>query len=508
MAVASGLARPARGDRAPSHATDDTVGRLDELSQRAWAKAGVVPTERADNLKVARRLSLALTGTIPSLEELRWLQRLDEGDRLPRYLDRLLADRRFADYFAERLARAYVGTHSGPLLVYRRRRFVYWLSDAIARDRPYDGLVRELVSSNGLWTDKPGTNFITAHERDPVQLAARSARAFLGVRMDCAQCHDHPFAHWKQRDFEGLAAHYAGIEQNITGIHDGDGRFKPGGRMMMMGDAPAAEPRVPFAREAASDEGTRRQRLAHWITSGDNPNFGRAIANRVWALMFGRGLTRSGVDDIEGEELIEGMLDALDDDFRRHGHHLKRLVRVIGLSRAFRLQSGSATAASKAQHERFAAFPISRLRAEQIAGALVQMSSLATIDADSHIVWRLMRAGSTRDFVRRFGDAGEVELEPQAGTLMQRLVMMNGKVVRERTEPNPFSASGRIAMLAPSDEQRVRIAFLMALSRQPSELELTHFVEQLRDKKGKPRARAMHDMMWALVNSTEFSWNH
>src|SRR5262249_42603571 len=153
------------------------------------------------------------------LEEIRALERLPAEERIDAHLERLLSDRRFADYFAERLTRAFLGTEDGPFLIYRRRRFVYWLSDKLAENQPYDELVREIIATEGLWTDHPATNFITAtaaeNGPDPVRLAARTTRAFLGVRIDCAQCHDHPFAAWKQGDFEGLAAYFAQAQQSV-----------------------------------------------------------------------------------------------------------------------------------------------------------------------------------------------------------------------------------------------------------------------------------------------------
>ena len=156
----------------------------------------------------------------------------------------------------------------------------------------------------------------------------------------------------------------------------------------------------------------------------------------------------------------------------------------------------------------FAAFPEVKLRPEQLAGALVQMSSLHVVDADSHILMRLMRSGNTRDFVRRYGDLGDEELREHGGTVAERLVLMNGRIVRERIKANLFSAGGRIARLARNDEQRVRTAFLMVYTRQPSARELEVFTEALSGLSDKARNRAMEDMLWAMVNATEFSWSH
>ena len=486
------------------------VTEIDAACEKAWGDKGVTPLGRANDLRVARRLSLSLTGAVPSLEEIRALQAGPEEGALDQFLERLLEDRRFADYFAERLSRAFVGDNEGPFLVFRRRRFEYWLSDRLADNTPYDEIVAGMVAGTGLWTDNPETNFITGHQRDPVRLTARTTRAFLGMRLDCAQCHDHPFAHWKQADFEGLAAHYAGIEQSVRGITDSRApEFKPGGMMMMGSDAPAAAPAVPFAKEAMPDKGTRRERLAAWITSPRNEAFGKAIANRVWTMMFGTSLTRSGVDDIEGSERVVGVLGMLGRDFAANGHDLRRLIRVVARTRAFRMRAGDkdATNASQAA-DLYAAFPITKLRAEQIAGSVVQISQLRALDAESHILFRLMKAGNVSDFVKRYGDAGEDELREQKGTLMQQLVLMNGRIVRERIEANLLSAAGRIAGLSPDDETRVRVSFLTVYAREPTPRELEHFTSLLADKKGQPRRHAMEDMLWAMVNATEFSWNH
>lgn len=484
---------------------------VDAACEAAWQRAGITPKGPAPWERVARRLALALAGTVPSLEELRALEALPEADRADAYLDRLLADRRFADTFAERFARAYVGALDGPFIVFRRRRFVYWLSDAIAGGTPLDQIARELIASEGLPTDQPATNFITAHERDPARLAARTARAFLGAPLDCAQCHDHPFAAWKQSDFEGLAAFYAGVEQGITGIQDDPGAFAEAATMRVKtesGDRERpAEPRVPFAQEADPGEGRPRERLSRWATSPENTRFSRALANRVWALLFGQPLTWGAVDDLDAGERLPGALDALAADLRGSGHDLKRIVRVIAGSRAFRMAAGGAEGDAAAEGA-FAAFPLTPLRAEQIAGALAQIASLRTITAESHIVWRLMRLTTTSTFVEHYGDAGEEELRPAGGTVGQRLALMNGEVVAERIGAGLFSAAGRIARLAPDDAARVKAAYWVVLTREPTSAELAHFTGRLAGKGGDDRDRVMEDMVWALVNATELSWNH
>ena len=223
---------------------------LNRQFRKEWSEQGIKPAAKASELAILRRASLALTGAIPSLQEIRRFEALPEGSRVARWLAEILDDRRFSDYFAERFARAFVGTEDGPFIRFRRRRFVNWLSDAFVANRRYDQVVGEMIASRGIWTDRPSTNFVSVTfdpDRkifDPERLAARSARAFLGVRIDCAQCHDHPFQSWKQKDFQGLAAFFGQVEPGFTGVLDGQGKFEINDRKT--GKPSTIEPAVPF----------------------------------------------------------------------------------------------------------------------------------------------------------------------------------------------------------------------------------------------------------------------
>src|SRR5262249_44561625 len=141
------------------------VGRVDDAFRQAWAEVKTRPAPAASDLAVARRLALALMGTVPSLEEIRQLEYLPSEERLAWWIDHVLQDRRCADYLAERPARPCVGPEDGPFLLYRRRRFVTWLADQLAQDRPYDAVVRDLIASDGLWTSNPATNFVSVTSR-------------------------------------------------------------------------------------------------------------------------------------------------------------------------------------------------------------------------------------------------------------------------------------------------------------------------------------------------------
>jgi hypothetical protein len=496
----------------PRDTHKDIVTEVNQAFLGEWLSRGLSSAPGASELAVYRRLTLALTGTIPSLEEIRRFEARPEGRRVGPALEELLSDRRFADYFGERLARVFVGTEAGPFLLFRRHRFVAWLSDELTRNRPYDALVRDMIAGEGIWTDRPETNFVSVtfdpavKRPDPERLAARTARAFLGVRLDCAQCHDHPFQAWKRQDFQGLASFFGQVRNSFTGFRD-DGKTVYEMTDLKTGKPVPVAPRVPFLPELLPPTGTPRARLARWVTDKTNPNFPRATANRVWALLLGRPLAEP-VDDLIGAEAPPAALQLLADDFVANGYDLKRLIRVVAATQVFHLESAMEPEPTAAHEAAWAVFPLTKLRPEQVVGAIAQAASLETINDDSHIVVKLVNGIDERNFVHRYGDTGEDAFDSEAGTIPQRLLLMNGTLVNNKTKPGLFNTAQRIAMQAPSDRAAVDLAYLTILTRRPSAEESTHFVAKLAGKKGAARNHQMSDLSWTLINATEFSWNH
>lgn len=494
---------------------------------------------RADDLTIARRLSLALTGTIPSLEEIRVLESQPAGNRTEWWVSHLLEDRRYADYVAERLARAYVGTENGPFLIYRRRRFVLWLSDQLHKNTHYDELVRKLIADTGIWTDSPAVNFVTVtgdqnnkNQPDPIRLAGRTSRAFLGLRIDCLQCHDNNLAKefmlggrdnprdGLQSDFHQLAAYFSQTKTSPLGIRDSDGTYE---YQYLDADKPAPIlPATPYAAELLDSDGTRREQLARWVTHRQNKPFARAIVNRVWALMFGRPLV-DPIDNIalygyeqddegrwwDGEARFPPALETLSEDFATHGFDLQRLIRMIAASEVFQLDSRAEFQPTAAHEKQWAVFPLTRLRGEQMAGSIIQAGSLKTINADSHIITQLTRYGQQNQFLKRYGDTGTDEFEDRGGTIPQALLRLNGNLVKERTKQSMlFNAASKIAALAPNDAKAVETAYLTVFTRRPTARERAFFVRQLSGLHGDERAEKLEDLFAVLLNSTEFSWNH
>ncbi len=488
------------------------VAALDESFHKQWAAGKFTPAAPADDLAQMRRLSLALCGSVPSLEEIRRFEARPKETRVREWLDALLADRRFSDYLAERFARVYVGTEDGPFILYRRRRFIAWLSDVLLENRRYDDLVREMIAERGLWTDHPATNFVSVTfdpelgKPTPERLAARVARAFLGMRIDCAQCHDHPFQKWKQDDFRGLASFFGGVNSNLRGIRDGEkNEYRPPDRKTR--EPVDVAPCVPFRPELKPDSGSPREQLAAWVTDRRNTSFSQATVNRVWVLLLGRPLAEP-VDDLPSAGELHPALDLLAADFAAHDYNLHRLIRTIVASEAFRLGSATDAPNPDALDAAWAVFPMTRLRPEQIAGALFQAASVTTLGPQSHWFIRLSTYTGRNDFVKRYGDSGEDEFDDKSGTIPQRLLLMNGKIAKEKTAGGLLTAAGQIAGLAPDDQTAVETAFLAVLTRRPTPEELTHFTARLDKAKGDTRKERLSDLFWALMNTTEFSWSH
>ena len=491
---------------------------VDTSFEQDWSQKQIQPAAHADDLTLVRRLSLALTGSIPSLQEVRMMESLKGANATQWWLSHLLPDRRTSDYLAERLVRVYVGIENGPFLIYRRRRLVDWLSDAIQQNRPYDQIARSLISAQGVWTTNPEVNFVSVTNQmnnkgpDEAKLAARVSRAFLGVQMDCVQCHDGKLGStWKQSDFHTLAAYFGQAKFELNGLRD-DPKQKYKFRYLGKTEEEVVPAMVPWKPELLPQKGTPRDRLASWVTSKENKPFARTLVNRMWALLFNRPLI-TPVDDIPLEGPLPPGMEALADDLIAHNFDLHRLLRVISATRVFQQSSRSADPThpvTETAEKCWAAFPVTRLRPEQMAGSVIQAASLSTIDSEAHVIFRIKRDIDVAKFVKRYGDSGEDNFDDGGGTMPQRLLLMNGNMVTDNTRGNPLINAGtRIGMLAPNDAIAVEAAYLSIFTRRPTPAEAGYFTDLLATaKSSNSRSNAMSDLYWTLMNATEFSWNH
>lgn len=503
----------------------------------------------ADWHTLTRRISLALIGNGLSLEEMRVVEQLPEDKRAVWWTEYLLKDRRSSDYLAERWTRATVGTNNGPFLIFRRRKYVDWLADNFEKGTPYDVIVRELIEAKGSWTDAPQVNFLTAtmdendnKKPDAIRLAGRTSRAFLAQRIDCLQCHhdylgkvnftdalnendDHDAESMgtpstavgsrtgEQADFHQLAAFFSGTKMDnpFVGLHNSapDYRIK----YLNEENESAVSPTVPYLRELMPETGDSRHKLSVWVTHPKNKAFARATVNRMWAILFGKPLVEP-LDSIPLSGPFPPGLEILAEDFSKNGHDLKRLIRTIVCTDVFqrdsRMIKETGSEAVEQEHEdHWAIFPLTQLRPEQVAASIHQACRLIAIDESSSIISRLELFGGVNDFTKAYGDQGDDEFTQQSVTIPQRLLVMNGSFVSERINHNPImNAATRIASLVRDDQEAVKTAYLSTLNREPSGAELNAFCERLKGTQGTARSEAMGSIFWAIINSTEFQWNH
>ncbi len=525
--LASGLSesRPTEDNRLSEACEDDiaaTIQAVDQQRLTSLTAIGLESAPIADWLTICRRLSLALVGNQLSLEELRQLQQLPESQRESVHLANLLNDSRFHDYWAERWTRFLVGTDEGQFIVFRRRRFRVWLTEVFAENRPYDQMVRDLITAEGLWTDQPQVNFLTATfdsnegQADPVRLAARTSRAFLGLRIDCLQCHsdflgnvnlgdvDDP-REGLQSDFHQLAAFFSSAKTSgLQGVRSGEVEYRY--KYLYEEEEVDVQPAVPYSPELLPSQGDARERLAQWITHPKNQQAARAAVSHVWALMFGRPAGEA-VDNLPLNEEISPMLTALADDFVATGFNLRRLIRLIARSAAFRVDSRADFPINQTHEQYHAVFPLVRLRPEQVAGSVIQASRIKKTDRESSVILQLQTLNGTNEFVRQYGDIGEDEFTTDAVTVTQRLLMMNGNMISDMVNPNPvLNSAAHIGMFAANDQQVVQSLYLCVLNRYPTEREQQHFVDRLRESSDPEKTRS--DLTWVLLNSSELAWNH
>lgn len=469
---------------------DPTQAASERAASEAFDRAvfGDTPPPPVDELLVLRRASLGLLGVVPSLERTQALLADPRPDRLEHQLRAMVDDPRFRARFAQHLMEAVAGPDGHAPLVYRGDRLRSFFEAGLRDHRSYGVLVRELVGAKGLWTGAPASNFITAafDGQMPRQevLTTRISRAFLGERMDCAACHDHPFTDLSHEDFVGLASFFGETQLSFAGVVD-----RP--------HTSTTAPRVPFGEGWLPAEGSLRDRLAAWLTHPQNLQLRLAIANRAMEVVFGRGWI-DPVDDLpeDGPEL--GPLTVLADDLRAHGDDLDRLVRVLIASHLFRAPAGPG-----GERQLGRSFPITRLEPETVARSLVQVSELRTAQGQGSLLIRAVRFAKQRDFV----EAASRGSAARAATIPEILLVMNGDLASEAARGGPLGSIARIAGLE-RDDLAVRALFLTVLTRAPREEELRRFTTALAGTQGRARTEAVEDALWALLASPELTWSH
>lgn len=492
---------------------------IDRLAYDRFRRLGLWPSEPMTDSEFIRRATLDTIGRLPSVSEVRAFLSESVPDKRDRLIERLLDDPAYADYWATRWADL---LRPNPARVGVKSAYVLheWLRDSFRRNRPYDEMIRELVTARGS-THEYGPAVVYRDRRDPPELTTLFSQVFLGVRLECARCHHHPNERWSQDDFFQFAAFFAEVGRKGKGVSppiSGGTEVifhKPGGKVTHPVSGSVMKPvalaaNAPAEIESGSDP---RARLAAWITDPRNPFFARAAANRVWANFFGHGIVEP-VDDFRASNPATNpeLLDALAGRLVEARFDLKALMRMILQSNLYQQQSepnawngGDTTHFSRAYRR--------RIPGEVLLDTVTQLTgrpdSFASLPAGSRAVeaWNYRMESDFLDAFGRPNSSQDCPCERDSNTsVTQALHLMNSENLHERLA-HPEGTVARLAASDRSDADMVEELYLMTFSRFPEPDEKAAALRAFTNPDATRRTAA-EDVLWALINSAEFVFNH
>ncbi len=488
------------------------------LSQ--WRRLGVVPSPIAADTTFLRRATIDICGTLPTPDEITEYTSDTRSDKRSRLIDRLLDRPEYASYFALKWADILQNRGAGYSTSKQRTGtmlFSGWIRDSLANNKPYDQFVTEIITASGSQYENPPALWYRTVRKSP-EYVESVAQAFMGIRIQCAQCHHHPTERWSQADYFGLAANFARVGRK-GGFADAEVPtdeiifLKPGGSVLHPRTGVALMPR-PLGGSAFSltSEDDPRVSLARWLTSRENPYFARTMANRMWAHFLGRGIVHP-IDDSRSTNPPSNpeLLDALAQDFAQNGFSLKRLIRSITLSHAYQLDSAP-HAGNTGDSQSFSRFYPRRLTAEVLLDGISQLLEVPTsfpgVPAGTRAI-DLPDENVAAHFLDVFGrparmSACECE-RVDSPALTQALELVNSVEIQRKLTAKP-SYSQR---LAESDKSHADLAtemFVRVLARPPRAEELKAATEYFASEPDK--AEACRSLLWSLLATNEFLFNH
>jgi hypothetical protein len=580
--------RPATTAGAPPSASKETRAALapeaiDAALRAAWKAEGVTPAPRADDATFVRRAYLDIVGTIPPPEVVAEIVASDAPDERKKLVDQLLDSPEYAEHWMNYWDDVLMGREARGQDV-DRVAFRYWLRARFEANAPWDRIVRDLVAATGqnsvggarvrlpqamamtvpMGTSVPrkgdddatdleqvngAVNWTLRFEQSPQDLAGNASRIFLGVQIQCAQCHDHKTEKWKQDDFRRFSSAF--LHARVEPIDKG----KPMGNVkrVELADFAKVPPRFaknpelsPIAQAKATaldgtdlekGEGTRKA-LAAWMTSRENPWFAKAIVNRMWGHFLGRGFV-DPVDDMRASNpaVMPELLDRLAADFVAHDYDLKHLIRTICATEAYNL-AASASAKPDPENKLWGRFHLVPLGPEELMNALLRATKLEDAAKKAGIQnLDALRVQLVKQYAFLFDVDEESDAPDYSGTVTQALSLLNGQLVGQGSRALPGSALDDVLAKKDLDDgARIDELTMRILSRKPTPDERARWVNYVQvasktppatvppPKKGgpgqgplarlgaraasDPRRAAYEDLVWAWLNSSEFTFNH
>jgi hypothetical protein len=481
----------------------DGVGRMsrqiDSRIEQRLDEAGMAPAEICGDSEFLRRVSLDLTGVIPTVSEVREFLADQRPDKRARRIERLLASPRHATHLAIAWRRIMLPTDFDPAQLDQAVGLQRWLRQQFVANLRYDRLVAEFLSSTGDQQTGPAL-FYRSLDAKPEKLAAATSRIFLGLQIQCAECHDHPFDQWTQRDFWGYAAFFAQLQPDRSMRGDAYRLVDlPTGEVTLPDSVEVVPPRFPRGDSPANDaRGTRRRQLSIWMASRDNPYLAPAAVNRVWEQMFGRGLVHP-VDDLgpHHQPSHPELFDELTQFFIDQGFDLRSLYRALANTKAYQRSSAGQVSESSEQ-PLYARMAVRRLTAEQLFDSL-------------HRSLNLPGGAPGPDDPRRRQFVAQMETSSRDVTqydlgIQQVLQLINGDPIAQSTAS---AQQGLLAALeAPflDPRQQVEVLYLATLSRFPSDVERETCLQHVHA--AAEGSQPLGDVLWALLNCAEYQFNH
>ena len=544
----------------------EPLNDLDKIFVEAWKAEGVAPAELAPDVAFVRRIYLDTIGRVPSLDEAKSALALDLTTRKGRrrLVDSLLEHPDYPKNFALILRNALIGRNpmggrdvNGPA-------FETWLRQQLLQNQPWDGMVREMIAGEGSSKENGAVNYILAHarfggsrladENAATALTGKTTRVFLGLQIQCTQCHDHFLNKtWKQNDFWGINAFFLGVEREELPRDDltkGDNNRPEG---FILRDTPTTAWSMFERRNAMGasvpplyiggiemkdfETKSRRQALADFITQKDRRQLGRAIVNRIWAHYMGKGFVNP-VDDFgdHNEVALPEALDHLADQLVEQKFDLKWLIATIATSLPYQLSSDIPASEKKKDDTLFARMALKPMSPEQLYESILTFSQAdagfgSGAEADNRRI--AQRQNWVRQFVRNFANDEGGESSEFEGTIPQAMMMMHGPMTDQviASFQTPDSRMQSLVEKAMTGRQPMTMLteslYGLILTRQPTPRErqeadasFTRLFATLAQGQTAPPANvkdspgykalrmAGEDLTWALLNSNEFILNH
>ena len=545
---------------------------LDGIFENAWRKAHLAPSAPIDDATYLRRVSLDLVGRIPTSTEVRAFTSDTSPDKRSKKVDALLASPEHASNMARIFDAVLMGRETKAAVV-DRGAFDRWLELAFAEKTPWNRIVTEIVTATGKNSlggakglesfeggiDKareeekegirPATNFVLRHVKAPQDLAGDVSRIFLGVQIQCAQCHDHKTEKWKQTDFQSFAAVFTNLRPEPIDREKGTIRvldledinrtpprlLKKGGDEMAL--IAASTPRALDGTDLSTGE-TRRKELAEWMTSPKNPWFAKAFVNRTWGSLFGEGFV-DPVDDFRDSSppVLPEALDLLAEHFVASGYDIDALYREILASEPYRC-SVDGTGSGSARDAAFSRGELQAMSGDQLLDSIFTATEIdRSLDKARSEVAEKVKVALRKRMAFVFDDDVESNADGYDGTVQQALMLMNGTLAGASTGVVPGNALESLVRGDGTDASRIEELYLRTMSREPEAAEVARwqaFLAAPRDfdvrdppsaidagkikKLGKDplqgkrigsrahttQEQAYEDMFWTLLNSSEF----